>query len=521
MNARPPAFSATALSDIFARLNMSELPVITQHVQGLIAITHSASTTNADLSKLILKDYSLASRVLQCANSAYYSQGRKCNTISNAVALLGFNAIRDLAHGVGLFEEFLKSGVDKDAVMAIMTRSFLAGFLARDLAVENKIKVEPEEVFLCGLFYNLGKIILCLYLPVSYRDIELKIETGMSEELACREVLAGLTFREIGIEVAKFWNLPDSLLMVLEKGGRSYAHPPLDFSNHYLASLIHFANVFVESLCDGFDLDSLFQQYGVILSVGINETLISIKRSVDEAEITSTLLRSGVTKLKIQTKIRFLMINLRNGLLNSDIPQGQEGVTERTGQRNDTLRAFLSSLQDQEKYRPNKTVHHFIEDLNLLVKKNFSINEFYRLLLEAFHQGMGFDRAVLATVNTFSANVSLVGRLGAGDIDHEGVKLFEQPLDSESNCPMSTAMVSGKDVIIPATKSWSFSRRLQHLVKDRTVYLFPIVIEGKGVSMIYLDRKAEQPLFNNEMIKTVRQLRELAVSAIIKIRAVS
>ena len=199
------------LSEIFAKMNMSELPAMSHNVQELISLTCSSRSAATELSRVILKDYSLTNKVLQVVNSAYYSLGRPVNSISRAVTILGFDAVRDLATAIALFEEFVKSGVEKDIISKLLTRSFLSGLQARDLAVEKNLNIPPEEAFICTLLHNLGKIIVCLYLPDKYREIEEKIANGMSDEGAAMAILDNLTFREIGEEVAKFWNLSEKM----------------------------------------------------------------------------------------------------------------------------------------------------------------------------------------------------------------------------------------------------------------------------------------------------------------------
>jgi len=64
------------LADVFAKINMSELPAMSAHVQELLALTSEKRSANYDdLAKIILKDFSLTHKVLQFANSAYYAEG--------------------------------------------------------------------------------------------------------------------------------------------------------------------------------------------------------------------------------------------------------------------------------------------------------------------------------------------------------------------------------------------------------------------------------------------------------------
>lgn len=505
---------SASLSAIFAKMNMSELPAMSHNVQELISLTSNSRSAGAELARVILKDYSLTNKVLQIVNSAYYSLGRACNSISKAVTILGFDAIRDMAMAIALFEDFVKSGVDKDGISKLLTRSFLSGLHARDLVVEKNLNISPEEAFICTLLHNLGKIIVCIYLPEKYREIELKIGSGVTANAACRAVLTDLTFHEIGAEVAKFWNLSEKAIssMVGEPEAPQHKYDATGF----LQNLACFANTFVDCVCDGSDLEPVFQKYGGHLSVDVKESIAMLNQCVDISEDVSDSIRYGLTKLKLRARLRNVENNVKHGHLNSDRPDEQQ--TRKSGGRlgDDDERAS-SEVMGELPVSTDKSVNDFIRDITETLMGPFDINEFYVNLLEALYRGVGFDRVILSIISVQPTKMALVGRFGLGEIDPEGVKKFEHVL-TPGPYAIPNALKSCKDMMIPANKENAFPDDLQYLVKDRTVYLFPICIDAKGIGMIYLDRKAGRPLLDQGMVKSVRLFRDFAVMAIRKIR---
>ena len=493
---------------------MSELPAMSHNVQELISLTSSSRSAGGELARVILKDYSLTNKVLKIVNSAYYSLGRACNSISKAVTILGFDAIRDMAMAIALFEDFVKSGADKDGISKILTRSFLSALQARDLVVEKNISVSPEEAFICTLLHNLGKIIVCIYLPDKFRDIETKVNTGMSQNAACRAVLSDLTFHEIGTEVAKFWNLSEKAIVAMEEDPGAPKHK-YD-TEGYLQNVSNFANALVDSICDGSDLGPLFQRYGGLLSVDANESIAKLNQCVEVSEDVSDSIRYGLTKLKIRARLRNVENNAKRGVLSSARPEGyqERGGTARSAGEG---RELASEVLDELPVSTDKSVNDFIRDITETLMGPFDINEFYVNLLEALYRGVGFDRVILAIISVQPTKLSLVGRFGLGEIDPEGVKKFEHVL-TPGPYAMPNALKLCKDMMIPANKANAFPNELQYLVKDRTVYLFPICIDTKGIGMIYLDRKAGRPLLDQGMVKSVRLFRDFAVMAIRKIR---
>ncbi|HIJ90782.1 MAG: HDOD domain-containing protein [Desulfobulbaceae bacterium] len=508
------------LAEIFAKMNMGELPAMSHNVQELIALTHSSHSAGYELSKVILKDYSLTNKVLQVVNSAYYSLGRPVNSISRAVTIIGFDAIRDLATGIALFEDFVKNGVEKEGISKLLTRSFLSALYARDLAVEKNLNIVPEEAFICALLHNLGKIIVCLYLPEISREIEQHIAGGMSEDAATRQVLEGLTFHQIGVEVATFWNLSDKVCASMEPNP-SFPQNTYDTLG-FLKNVANFSNKLMECVCDERDIGGLLGQYGDMLSVNREEALERVNKTVDASEDISESIRYGLSKLKMRSRLRGLeeaskepAKAARKKKVKSEEVEAREDAARGEGVGSEE--AGIQEL-DELPISPDKSVNDFIRDLTETLMGPFNLNDFYINLLEALYRGIGFDRVLLAVISVQPTRRVLVGRFGLGDIDPAGIARFEHDL-APSGYVIPKALKACKDMAIPSNTPDAFPESLKFFVKDRTVYLFPICIDDKPIGLIYLDRKNGRPKLDSVRIKGTRLFRDFAVMAIRKLRS--
>ena len=518
-----PQAPSEKLSEIFAKMNMSELPAMSSNVQELISLTHSSRSAAYDLSKVILKDYSLTNKVLQVVNSAYYALGKQVNSISRAVTVLGFDAVRDLATAIALFEDFIKSGVEKDEISKVLTRSFLSALQARDLAVKKNIKVLPEETFICTLLHNLGKIIVLIYLPDMYRDIQDKIAKGVEEEKAAMEVLDGLTYHVVGQEVARFWNLSEKAILAMEPD------PPepknQGDADSLLQNLACFSNQLVDNICAGEDIDTLLEKYGEMLSVNAEEAVEMVDHSIDTSEDISDSLRFGLSKLKIRSKVQKLDELLK------DPEKAARAKKKKASQKKAGIEVEVSeskkkgqSIEQEEEEELNelpistdKSINDFIRDITETLMGPFDLNDFYANLLEGLYRGIGFDRIILAIVSIQPTSISLIGRFGLGDIDPNGVDSFKHDL-ANPDYAIPRALKQAKDMAIPANTSGAFPENLRYLVKGRTVYLFPILLDKKPIGLLYLDRKAGRPKLDESRIKATRLFRDFAVMALRKVR---
>ena len=500
-------------------MNMGELPAMSHNVQELIALTHSSQSAGYELSKVILKDYSLTNKVLQVVNSAFYSLGRPVNSISRAVTIIGFDAVRDLATGIALFEDFVKNGVEKEGISKLLTRSFLSALQARDLAVEKNLNIVPEEAFICALLHNLGKIIVCIYMPEISREIEEKVAGGMSEDGATRQILEGLTFDQIGVEVATFWNLSDKVCAAMNPNP---SEPQNTYDTlGYLKNVANFSNKLIEYVCEERDIDGLIRQFGEMLSLSTEEAVERVNRTVDASEDISESIRYGLSKLKMRSRLR----GLEEAIKDPKAARKKKAKSEKAESGEEPVRAggevleeqFIQEL-DELPVSPDKSINDFIHDITETLMGPFNLNDFYINLLEGLYRGIGFDRVLLAVISVQPTRRVLVGRFGLGDIDPAGIARFEHDLaPSEYIIPKS--LKACKDMAIPPNAPDAFPESLKFFVKDRTVYLFPICLDDKPIGLIYLDRKKGRPKLDSNRIKATRLFRDFAVMAIRKLRS--
>lgn len=508
---KPDQQPSGRLAAIFAKINLSELPAMAGNVQELISLSHSRRSAAYDLSKVILKDYSLTNKVLQVVNSAYYSIGRPISSISKAVTILGFDAVRDLATAIALFEDFLKSGVEKEEISKILTRSFLSGLQARQLVVVKNMNVLPEEAFICALLHHLGKIITCIYMPDLYREIERQVVEGVTEETAARAQLDDLTYSELGREVAKFWNMSEkiigSMVMQAEK-------PKNKFDDQgYLQNLATFTNEFTDKVCLGGDMLTLFEKFGTLFNTDLDESIERLNKSVEASEDVSDSIRYGLSKLNIRSNIKQVSKYGSKAVAKGRPLSGDDRPRPDTGKECGTE---LEPLPSSE-----KSVNDFIRELTeTLMGNDIKIDEFYVNLMESLYRGVGFDRVIMGILSIQASKISVVGRYGLGDIDAHGVQSFEHPMSNREQA-IPRCLTACKDMAIPANSKGAFPKNFHYLVKDRTVFLFPICIDKKPIALIYLDRKQGRPKLDQEQLKTIRLFRDFAVMAIQKIRSKS
>lgn len=269
------------LLEIFSLANRNSLPAMASHVTRLLFLLSDNTASAEELTAIILEDYALTSKILRMANSAYYSKGIPITTISRAVIVLGLDVLRQLAATTALFELFIATGADKEEIAKTFALSLLSAIQSRLFCELKRPDITPEEAYICTLLHHIGAVIVLVYLPHHYRTVAQKIREGYSEEHSCRLVLNGLTYSQIGQEMATFWGFPKRIIACME------TTPPENHGKNqdsflFLHNLVVFNNRLTTIFFQGSDLDlaELLLQFGPSLHVNHNEALELVDRSI-------------------------------------------------------------------------------------------------------------------------------------------------------------------------------------------------------------------------------------------------
>ncbi|MDH3393296.1 MAG: HDOD domain-containing protein [Desulfobulbaceae bacterium] len=293
------------MAKIFNLVNMSELPALSDNVSELLSLLGDDNTTTKQLTKAILKDVSLTSKVLQVVNSAYYSRGTKIGSVCRAISMIGLSTINELATSIALFENFAKAGGDKEKVTKLLTQSYLGGNLAKCLCIRKNLQISQEEAFICGLFHNLGEIIVLIYLPDLYRRIETEIKAGHNKHCAARKVLNDLTFYQIGMQIADFWNLLDKIIYAMHPKPPKPRHAADELV--MLMNVAAFSNQLTERVNNGGQVHQVFERYSPTLQVDKREAFRMFKDVLDASSHTSNIINNGIRGMKLHSKLIFII----------------------------------------------------------------------------------------------------------------------------------------------------------------------------------------------------------------------
>lgn len=220
--------SNVTIKDILESSNgIPVMPVVLSQALNLIENPNSSIKQLADI---ISKDLSLTSQILKLVNSAYYGFPSQITTINKAMALLGYNTIRNLLMSVGL-KPMLMTNSGKSIWEHSIRTAVACEMLSKSLG-----NVDPDEAFVMGLMHDIGKAIMEAYNKEAVKEIVRLTNLG-ADILQAEKMFFGFTHTEVGKELVIKWKLPAVVGNAIR-----YHHTPLLADNKLLSGIVYLSD---------------------------------------------------------------------------------------------------------------------------------------------------------------------------------------------------------------------------------------------------------------------------------------
>jgi len=506
----------------------SDFPALSESVSAINKIASSEKDSVSKLSNTILRDVALTNKILRLVNAAYYRQagGGSISTVSRAVLVLGFDAVRNLAITVLLFEHMQKSP-SKAQLMEEFLKANLSGLLARDVG-RKMGAADAEQAFICALFTSLGRMLSQYYFPEESEEIrKLMLQKSFAEPMASAQVL-GLTFEDLGTEIAREWGFPAVIVNCMRRLPDGQVRKPAT-PDEALRVVAGFAN----ELC------------AVVGSVSVEERGKELRRLTGrfaegvrftDKDLEGVLGRSfqdvaqfaGVVKLSLQStafgkQIRSWAGKPLPGLDQVPEPDDLAGTSLAGTVLGDAPRPGAAGADGQPANGDGGPVADAqsvltagIQDISNTLVEDFQLNDILRIILETMYRAMGFRRVILCIRDARSN--SMLARFGFGTDVSELIKAFRFPMKGEPDVFLA-AVTRGVDILISNIDDEHIRARVpdwyRKAIPARTFVLLPLTIKNNPVALIYADRDhAGEIVIPEKELSLLRTLRNQAVLAI-------
>ena len=499
--------------------HQSDFPALSDSVARIQRVAHSENDSVSDLTHEILKDVALTHKLLRLVNGVLYARAGRgtISTVSRAVSLVGFNAVRDMALSLVLLDH-MQDRAHAGRMREEFLRAMMAGSVAAELCSGAP---EAEEAFIGAMFQNLGRLLCEFYFPQEAQQIRTLAAGGRyagGEQAAAEQVL-GLSLEDLGAGVARAWGLPESLQRCMRTPMGS---PPLRAPERGVERLrwaARAANESASALLHGTPeqaearLRLLATQYARTLSMPAEVIGAATLRARQKLVALADALELHVEPDSVAAR-----------LLRLPQPGGVPPAAEDMLASHELRAAPPAPLPAVLVSRPGdppaqalvaQVLAAGVQDITNAMVESFQLNDVLRMILETMFRALGVRRMVFCLRDTRSD--LLTGRFGLGEDCDIAVRALRVPLKVPGDL-FAAVCLRGADTLIADTTEARMRARLPDWYRQgidaATFLLLPLQIKGQPFALIYADHaQAGAIQVDDRALGLLRTLRNQAVMA--------
>ena len=174
---------------------------------AILEISRRDNATLVEIARIVQTDPALSGRLIKLANAATHI-ARPVVSVQEAVVRQGMNTVRQLALGFSLLDQYRDGACKSFDYQRYWSHSLLMALSMQALG-ERVHVAAPDELFVCGLLAQVGKLALATVYPNDYNAIlaayhDQPAQALCEHERACLET----DHIELGIVMMSDWGLP-------------------------------------------------------------------------------------------------------------------------------------------------------------------------------------------------------------------------------------------------------------------------------------------------------------------------
>jgi len=483
-------------------LSDAEFPALSRQIRDTLAVLDDDDASMQRLANIVLQDYSLALKVILAANGFYYNRsGRPILSATHAMVLLGVKTVRALASSLLLFEHYHRKS---PGLKELMLLSMLTANQARETAEHTGFEA-PEQAHLCGMFRNLGEVLIACHRPAEYAAI-LKVMTDEKKTpaAACLAQLA-FTFEDLGVAIVQHWGMPAVVAQSMRSKGandRDDLAALVSFS-HELTTAVYRSDL--EQSPSGVEL--VFEKYRARLALDRSDVTRILEGAVQSTRETFAQAQISVNDLRLRRQTRLAIQAIRAASDEAAEPTGSAGDAAGVAREAeaDTVAPSIDELRER-----------FVEEITTALggQDGMDLNRVLLMVLEGVYRGGPFDRAMFCLVNADRSEVR--GRFGLGTDVDPLLAQFQFPVAlSPEGGPVARALVEGHDLwcrtaagMAPDEEAVAVRFGANHFA------VLPLAVQGRVVGCLYFDGCTEQPAPDEATLVFLGRMREAAARAV-------
>ncbi|MFH1574222.1 MAG: HDOD domain-containing protein [Acidobacteriota bacterium] len=195
---------------------VGDLPVLPAAAMEALRRMEGREVSAAELQQVIARDQALGAQILRYANSALYCFQGRVSSLSHAIAVMGFDALRALLVGAAMKRFFASDDMSRcaSALRPLWYHSWGAALAAKAVARACRYS-NVDEALTGGLVHDLGKLVMLRNHSGAYRQIIDRVTDGNTTFCEVETASFGFTHAQVGALLALKWYFPPSLVRAI------------------------------------------------------------------------------------------------------------------------------------------------------------------------------------------------------------------------------------------------------------------------------------------------------------------
>lgn len=190
---------------------IEHLPPMPDTISRVMEMSRNDDYSSNQLADVVLRDPTLATRVLKLCNSGFTGLSQEITSLQKAVLLLGFEMVKNL-----VFSSFVHSVLSNEVegyaqtAQSLWEHSMGAATAALVIA-EKKAPELTDTAYTGGLIHDIGKVILASFMADRFTLVIDRMRKYRVPSHEAEQDILGTTHQEIGGVVAERWRIAPEL----------------------------------------------------------------------------------------------------------------------------------------------------------------------------------------------------------------------------------------------------------------------------------------------------------------------
>ncbi len=194
---------------------LQPFPAVATRVMGLIS---DERTGAQELARVVSTDQAMTAKLLKLCNSAEAGYAHRVGTVREAVVVLGFKQVRQIAFVTSVISNFrLKRGTQEWFDIDRFWLHNIEVAVAAENVARHSHAWAPDEAFTTGVLHDIGRLVLVQAFPQECHDAWLLETTrGMSQRESEIRMI-GYAHDTVGGALAREWKFPPEIATAIRE----------------------------------------------------------------------------------------------------------------------------------------------------------------------------------------------------------------------------------------------------------------------------------------------------------------